>query len=324
MGESRKALRASSPARASRVVPLRRTAVTPGATSGVLDGDLPVALDEDDEDVLAAQAVEQGRRRRARRSGSAARVASSKRCWSCTVARTSRPWATASPAVLVEATGPAGASCSDSAAHTAHTTPRTATPRAERRRCRAVHAAEPDRRPDDDGDEQRDARARPGRATTTVAVAPIESRSTPIAGPKEPQSNTGLNGRPSCAVKPASRSLTTASRPSTTPAAAATIRLGRGGSTSPIATRASPSSGMRANAAGVSWSSRGGATRTAQTTAAATSAVASAQRPAGARTGAGAVQPDDAAAERLGQQHQRDADRDHADRAGQHARRPRR
>ena len=65
------------------------------------------------------------------------------------------------------------------------------------------------------------------------------------------------------------------SRPSATPAAAATIRLGRGGSRSPIPTRTSPSSGMRANAAGVSWSSRVGATRTAQTTAAATSAVAS-------------------------------------------------
>jgi hypothetical protein len=40
-------------------------------------------------------------------------------------------------------------------------------------------------------------------------------------------------------------------------------------------TRASHSSGMRANAAGPSWSSRVGATRTAQTTAPATSAVAS-------------------------------------------------
>ena len=47
-------------------------------------------------------------------------------------------------------------------------------------------------------------------------------------------------------------------------------------------------------------------------------------RPAGARAGAGAVQPDHVAAERLGQQQQRDGDRDHPDQAAGHVRmRPR-
>ena len=286
-----------------------------GSDIGALDGDLPVALDEDDEDVLAAQAgqrVRHGESPPGRGRGWPPRSAAGP---------------AGSPGHLVRGrqpvrrcpsrrSGPAGTSCSDSAAHTAHTTPRTATPPAERRRCRAMALLS--RTVDAVTRTISSMRARPARTRrTSVAVAPIESRTTPIAGPNEPQSTRGLNGRPSCTAKPTSRSLTTVSSPSTTPAATATIRLGLGGRRSPIPTRTSPSSGMRTKAAGVIWSSRVGATRTAQTTAAATSAGGQPHSPAGARAGAGAVQPDDAAAERLGQQDQGGADRDHADRAGQ-------
>ena len=65
---------------------------------------------------------------------------------------------------------------------------------------------------------------------------------------------------------------------------------------------------MRANAAGVSRSSRSGATSAAQTTAAATRAVSGARTRRVRAPGAGAVEPADVAAERLGQQQQGDAD----------------
>ena len=61
------------------------------------------------------------------------------------------------------------------------------------------------------------------------------------------------------------RILTRVSRPNRIPATAATIRRGQAGSTTATATRTSPSTGMRAKAAGVNWKIRSGATRTPNT-----------------------------------------------------------
>ena len=59
VGEVRNALRAEKPAARSRSVPASSTASTCGENVGVLDRDPAVALDEGDEDVLAAQAGQQ-------------------------------------------------------------------------------------------------------------------------------------------------------------------------------------------------------------------------------------------------------------------------
>ena len=58
-GEVSQALCVDQPARASEAVLRRRTASTPREKLRALNGDLPVAFDEVDDDVLAAQSGEQ-------------------------------------------------------------------------------------------------------------------------------------------------------------------------------------------------------------------------------------------------------------------------
>src|SRR3954452_6702259 len=106
--------------------------------------------------------------------GSAARMAASNRSGSRRAAWASRPCATVSPAALVEAIGIPGADCSDRAAHTAQTAPSTATPGAERRRCRAATMVS--RTADKVTTATSSARTSPTRATRTpVAAPPIEA-----------------------------------------------------------------------------------------------------------------------------------------------------
>ena len=60
-GELSQALRVDQPARASEAVLLAQDGVDAGGEVRALDGDLPVAFDEGDDDVLAAQSGEQVR-----------------------------------------------------------------------------------------------------------------------------------------------------------------------------------------------------------------------------------------------------------------------
>jgi hypothetical protein len=101
-----------------------------------------------------------------------------------------------SPALLAEATGAPGTSCSDSAALSAHTSPSTVIPPAERRRCRVVTV--PTRTADAVTRATTSTTAHSARTSArTVPAVPIDSRTTEIAGPRLPQSRTGSKGRAS-------------------------------------------------------------------------------------------------------------------------------
>ena len=117
-----------------------------------------------------------------------------------------------------------------------------------------------------------------------------------------------------------SRTFTTTSTPSTSPNATANTRRARGRSTSASASSSSPSSGIRTNAAGVSRLTSLGATRTNHTV---RQAPTVATRPRTTRVPGHAVghdgqlrgvalppQPPHVPAERLGQQGQRDDERE--------------
>ena len=108
------------------------------------------------------------------------------------------------------------------------------------------------------------------------------------------------------------------SRKNKTPATPATIRRGQVGSTSAMATRTSPSAGMRAKAAGVNCKTRSGRD---ENTPRSRTQHGDGQPPVQRVRGQlGAVQPDHVAAARLGQQQQRGGDRDHPGEAIQHSR----
>ena len=140
------------------------------------------------------------------------------------------PASTASRAVLTDATVAPGATCSDIAALIAHSSAEEGDTARGTAPVPGRHGAQAQRRRGDGGNHHHEREARPERRKSSVARDPIESRTTPMPRPRFDRSNTGLNGRPSSAMKPMSRSLTTTSSPNTKPATTAATRRGRDGS----------------------------------------------------------------------------------------------
>src|SRR5690348_1150722 len=110
-------------------------------------------------------------------------------------------------------------------------------------------------------------------STTLVSAVPMASRTTPAAGLMLAQSFSGLNARLSSSYIAMLRILSSVSTLIPSPAIAATIRRGQGGSTSPTATSTSASTGMRTNAARLKYQTRSGARRSNHRSASATPAM---------------------------------------------------
>ena len=241
VGEVSQPLRDEKPAAASCCVPVSRTASTPRREGGALDRDLPVALDEHEEDVLAAQAGQQpaarrvaeavvGGSRRRTAPGRAGRPAprvppgspdprrSWRRCWRRR--RAPRRMPSRAP-TRRRGPPPPGATTGGGGL---------------RRRSDEAPPGSGGRAPRRGGAPRRPA---PGSRRSR----PIEARSVSMPIDVYLQSSMGLNGRSKAVKKPKSSSFTMTRRPSTGPTTQARRRRAVAGRTRASAMTTMPSSG---------------------------------------------------------------------------------
>ena len=254
VGEVRKALREAKPAAASRGPVVEHRVDLRGETR-ILDGVAPVALDEGEQDVLAAQTGQQPVGRRVgRRRGSLPRERPLVR----RLGPDRRPCRRRGAPVLVEATVPRG---DDRRAEVApQATQALSTVGDDPDRAGSVPADDPGQPQHGQRQSADDHRRWPRRPAPTSdaagAAGPIESLSNPDAGAEQvAQSMTGSKGR----QKPREahvEDLGGSGRPGEAPSDERPRAARRGRSRSSKATpTTSPSTGSRRKRRGVSWTS---------------------------------------------------------------------